>query len=68
MRRGLGDWVCPPATAGKHGDMSDDDSEPAVPNNACTMCGGRGTLNRGEECPVCKGTGIVDVEPPGGQS
>lgn len=46
--------------------MTHDDDAPAVPNDTCTMCGGSGRANDGTECPLCKGTGTIDVSLPEG--
>jgi DnaJ-class molecular chaperone len=35
----------------------------AVPNDTCTMCGGSGRAKDGSDCPLCHGTGTIDVEP-----
>jgi DnaJ-class molecular chaperone len=44
----------------------DDDSTIAIPNDTCTMCGGSGEANDGTECPLCKGSGTIDVSLPDG--
>ena len=46
--------------------MDDDEPDVAVPNEACTMCGGTGRVSDGSECPTCRGTGRVDAQMPGG--
>ena len=44
--------------------MDDDQfDDVAVPNDTCTMCGGSGRTKDGSNCPLCQGTGTVDVEP-----
>jgi DnaJ-class molecular chaperone len=44
----------------------DEDDDIAIPNDTCTMCGGSGENKDGTECPLCKGTGTVDVSLPDG--
>jgi DnaJ-class molecular chaperone len=46
--------------------VTHDDDTPAVVNDTCTMCGGSGRANDGTECPLCKGSGKVDVSLPEG--
>jgi DnaJ-class molecular chaperone len=45
--------------------MAEDD-DIAIPNDTCTMCGGSGETKDGSECPLCKGTGTIDVSLPEG--
>jgi rubrerythrin len=51
--------------AGNRDRMADDD-DVAIPNDTCTMCGGSGETKDGSECPLCKGTGTIDVSLPDG--
>ena len=44
----------------------EDDGAVAIPNDTCTMCGGSGAANDGTRCPLCQGTGTIDVSLPGG--
>lgn len=47
--------------------MADEDhGNIAIPNDTCTMCGGSGEGNDGAECPLCKGSGTIDVSLPDG--
>jgi hypothetical protein len=46
--------------------VTHDDDTPAVANDTCTMCGGSGRANDGTECPLCKGSGTIDVSLPEG--
>jgi len=46
----------------------DPDHTPAVPGDACTMCGGTGQVGNAERCPLCDGTGKIDPSLPGGRS
>lgn len=52
---------------GHRGLMTDeDDGTVAIPNDTCTMCGGSGDAKDGTACPLCKGTGTIDVSLPDG--
>jgi hypothetical protein len=53
------------AVAGNPDRMAEDD-DVAIPNDTCTMCGGSGESKDGSECPLCKGTGTIDVSLPDG--
>ena len=44
----------------------EDDGAVAIPNDTCTMCGGSGVANDGTRCPLCQGTGTIDVSLPDG--